>query len=183
MAARATPQRSRPASSATRLRCGTRCRACSRCSSTRNSSDARRWHRFRYLLFAGEVFPIKQLRRLRELLPGRARGSTTSTGRPRRTCARSIGWKRSIRRARFPCRFRASDHRCTRSSRRCEWRAAPEGELGELIVEGPCVTPGDSRRPNDPNTENHRCNRDATGDVVGYEGNELVLIAVARIGW
>jgi acyl-CoA synthetase (AMP-forming)/AMP-acid ligase II len=42
------------------------------------------------------------------------------------------------------------------------------------VVEGPCVTPGYFRRPHDPNTENHRRNRHATGDIVGYEGADLV---------
>ena len=45
---------------------------------------------------------------------------------------------------------------------------------GELVVEAPCVTPGYFRRPDDPNTENHRRNRHATGDIVGYEGHDLV---------
>ena len=118
----------------------------------------------RYLLFAGEVFPIKQLRRLRELLPpgtglynlyGPTETNVCTFYRvdeldPDRQVPVPIG--RPITGARV--------HVVEAS--------------GELIVEGPCVTPGYFRRPEDPNAENHRCNRHATGDVVGYEGSELV---------
>jgi amino acid adenylation domain-containing protein len=127
----------------------------------------------RYLLFAGEVFPIKQLRRLRELLPARAQLYNLYGPTETNVCtfyrvdtldrARSVPVP--IGRPITGARVRVVD---------AAGETVPDGELGELIVEGPCVTPGYFRRPHDPNAENHRANRHATGDVVGYEGGDLV---------
>ena len=128
----------------------------------------------RYLLFAGEVFPIKQLRRLQELLPGGRAALQPLRARPRRTCARSTASTRIDPARQVPVPIGRSDHRCARSRSSTRSVRRPEGELGELIVEGPCVTPGYFRRPQDPNAENHRHNRHATGDIVGYESGELV---------
>ncbi len=127
----------------------------------------------RYALFAGEVFPIKQLRRFKELLPPTASlynlyGPTETNVctfyrvdhvDPARQVPVPIG--RPITGA----RVQVVDDR---------GQAVPEGELGELVVEGPCVTPGYFRRPSDPNADNHRRGRHATGDIVRYEGQELV---------
>jgi amino acid adenylation domain-containing protein len=127
----------------------------------------------RYTLFAGEVFPIKQLRRFKELLPPGAAlynlyGPTETNVctyyrvdqiDPARQIPVPIG--RPISGARVDVVDEAG-------------RSVARGELGELVVEGCCVTPGYFRRPDDPNAENHRRGRHATGDIVRYEGDELV---------
>ncbi|HSN29691.1 MAG TPA: amino acid adenylation domain-containing protein [Kofleriaceae bacterium] len=127
----------------------------------------------RYLLFAGEVFPIKQLRRLKELVPSTTRlynlyGPTETNVctfyrvdeiDPDRPGPVPIG--RPITGA----HLRVVDE---------QGKSPPAGGTGELVVAGPCVTPGYFRRPNDPNAANHRRNCHATGDLVGYEGEDLV---------
>jgi amino acid adenylation domain-containing protein len=127
----------------------------------------------RYVLFAGEVFPIKQLRRLQELLPPAARLYNLYGPTETNVCTfYRVEHIDPARQVPVPiggpitgARLRVVDDR---------GQALSEGELGELVVEGPCVTPGYFRRPDDPNTENHRRNRHATGDIVGYEGHDLV---------
>lgn len=127
----------------------------------------------RYLLFAGEVFPIKQLRRLREVLPHTAQLYNLYGPTETNVCTfHRVGELDPDRQVPVPigraitgARLRVVD---------ANGADVAKGELGELIVEGPCVTPGYFRRPHDPNAENHRNNRHATGDIVGYEGDELV---------
>ncbi len=127
----------------------------------------------RYLLFAGEVFPIKQLRRLKDLVPPATRlynlyGPTETNVctfyrvdriDPDRPGPVPIG--RPITGA----HLRVVDE---------HGKSPPPDGTGELVVAGPCVTPGYFRRPNDPNAANHRRNCHATGDLVGYEGEDLV---------
>jgi len=47
-------------------------------------------------------------------------------------------------------------------------------EIGELVVEGDCVTPGYWRREGEPAADDHRRNQHWTGDLVSYEGGQLV---------
>lgn len=127
----------------------------------------------RYLLFAGEVFPIKQLRRLQELLPADAQLYNLYGPTETNVCTfHRVDAIDAARQVPVPigrpitgARVRVvDDHGQTLS----------DGQLGELIVEGPCVTPGYFRRPQDPNAANHQQNRHATGDIVSYEGDDLV---------
>ena len=48
------------------------------------------------------------------------------------------------------------------------------GARGELVVEGDCVTPGYWRRENEPMADQHRAHRHPTGDVVSIEDAGLV---------
>lgn len=48
------------------------------------------------------------------------------------------------------------------------------GARGELVVEGDCVTPGYWRRENEPMADQHRAHRHPTGDVVSIEEAGLV---------
>ncbi|MEO8548660.1 MAG: amino acid adenylation domain-containing protein [Kofleriaceae bacterium] len=124
----------------------------------------------RYLLFAGEVFPIKQLRRLQELLPGEARLYNLYGPTETNVCTfYRVDAIDPARQVPVPI-----GRAITGATLKVVDELGQASELGELIVEGPCVTPGYFRRPQDPNAENHRHNRHATGDVVGYEGGELV---------
>lgn len=54
-------------------------------------------------------------------------------------------------------------------------REVPPGGTGELVVEGPCTTPGYWRLSGHRNEENHRRGAHATGDLVTLEGEELVF--------
>jgi acyl-coenzyme A synthetase/AMP-(fatty) acid ligase len=129
----------------------------------------------RYVLFAGEVFPVKHLRGLIDTLP-------SSTGLynlygptetnvctyfkvdavdPERTAPVPIG--RAI--------SGASLEIVDEDGSRVE---PGDDRTGELVVSGPCVTLGYWRRDDDPNTENHRRRTHATGDLVSFEGDELI---------
>jgi non-ribosomal peptide synthetase component F len=127
----------------------------------------------RYVLFAGEVFAIKQLRRLKELLPRDAGLYNLYGPTETNVCTfYRVGEIDPERAVPVPIGRPITGARVLVVDDRGQ--ALPPGELGELVVEGPCVTPGYFRRSDDRNTENHRRNRHATGDVVGYEGEELV---------
>ncbi len=127
----------------------------------------------RHVLFAGEVFPIKQLRRVKELLPAGARLYNLYGPTETNVCTfHRVDEIDPARPGPVPIGRPITGARVLVVDDRGQ--ALPPGELGELVVEGPCVTPGYFRRPHDPNTENHRRNRHATGDIVGYEGQDLV---------
>ncbi|GHE88929.1 D-alanine--poly(phosphoribitol) ligase [Streptomyces longispororuber] len=128
----------------------------------------------RYVLFAGEVFPMPHLRALAALLPGDV-GLYNLYG-PTETNV---------------CTF----HRVTRADL-SRHEPVPIGTplpgatvslvddsgrvvtgpdaCGELVVEGDCVTPGYWRRENEPASAGHRLGRHATGDLVSREGAALV---------
>ncbi|HEY6117616.1 MAG TPA: amino acid adenylation domain-containing protein [Candidatus Dormibacteraeota bacterium] len=125
----------------------------------------------RYVLFAGEVFPIKQLRELRARLPGAAlynlygptetnvctyhrvnaidgRESPVPIGRPLEGLEAWI-----VDELGEPC---------------------GDGEIGELVVRGPCVTPGYWRRTGYEAEGDHRRGIHPTGDLVSIEDGEYV---------
>ncbi|MFD9077103.1 AMP-binding protein, partial [Streptomyces lasiicapitis] len=128
----------------------------------------------RYVLFAGEVFPIPQLRSLYEqLVPGtglynlygptetnvctyhRVRPGDLSRHEPVPIGTALPGAKVSV----------VDD----------AGRALPgPGAFGELVVEGDCVTPGYWRRDSEPAAAGHRRGRHATGDLVSQEDGALV---------
>ncbi|MFD5698627.1 amino acid adenylation domain-containing protein [Streptomyces lasiicapitis] len=128
----------------------------------------------RYVLFAGEVFPIPQLRALyAQLAPGtglynlygptetnvctyhRVRPGDLSRHEPVPIGTALPGAKVSV----------VDD----------VGRALPgPGAFGELVVEGDCVTPGYWRRDSEPAAAGHRRGRHATGDLVSQEDGALV---------
>jgi amino acid adenylation domain-containing protein len=127
----------------------------------------------RCLLFAGEVFPIKHLRRLRELLPRRARLYNLYGPTETNVCTYyRVDQIDPARQQPVPIGRPITGARV--------WVVDPDdrpvaaGECGELVVEGVCVTPGYFRRTDDRNSDNHARHRHATGDLVSYEGDDLV---------
>ncbi len=123
----------------------------------------------RYLLFAGEVFPIRHLRTLRESLPSscvlynlygptetnvclfhRVRGKDLARDKPVYIGSPLPGQTAEV----------------------IDENGNPvdaEQEIGELVITGSCVTPGYWRLDDAANHENHRQGRHATGDLVGLE--------------
>jgi len=130
----------------------------------------------RYVLFAGEVFPIKHLRRLGETLllttelynfygPTETNVCTyfkVGAIDPDRTQPVPIG------RAIAGAELEVIDADGTRVE------TGDSDAIGELVVRGRCVTPGYWRRQDDPNCANHREGCHATGDLVSFEGGELI---------
>jgi acyl-coenzyme A synthetase/AMP-(fatty) acid ligase len=127
----------------------------------------------RYLIFAGEVFPIRPLRKLRKCLPEsctlynfygptetnvclyyRVRESDLLRDKPVYIGLPLPGQKAIV----------------------VDGRQAPvtgPGCIGELIIEGSCVTPGYRNWIDPANHDNHLRGRHATGDLVGIENGFL----------
>ena len=102
----------------------------------------------RLVLFAGEVYPIAPLRKLRAAWPA-GRASGTSTGRPRPTSARR---RRSPPSSRADVDTRTRSAPPARARRRRGWSTStagwcPSGSVGELIINGPSVMLGYFGRP------------------------------------
>jgi amino acid adenylation domain-containing protein len=122
----------------------------------------------RVLLFAGEVFPIKHLKRLREAWPELAMWNLYGPTETNVCTAHRVEAHHSIRETLSIGRAASGDHVWVR---RADGGRATDGEEGELIVEGPTVFRGYwGRAPRGAEPY-------ATGDVVrvGGEGNLYFL--------
>lgn len=124
--------------------------------------------RLRYVLFAGEVFPLPQLRALAELLPRQTQlynlyGPTeTNVCTYYRVRPGDLAGDRPV-----PIGTPVSGARVT--VRDTEGRIVTQpGEVGELVVSGDCVTPGYWRREAESAKAGHSLGRHATGDLVSY---------------
>lgn len=126
----------------------------------------------RYVLFAGEPFPIAPLRKLYGKLSGalfyNLYGPTETNVctyykveslDPKRTAPLPIG--------------RPLPEVQTRIDQTNE-PTEPHVVAGELVIEGPCVTPGYWKSLEGHNAENHRNGVHATGDLVSLEDGELI---------
>lgn len=132
----------------------------------------------RYVLFAGEPFPMRGLRELAALLPESTElynwyGPTETnvcTYHRVRPSDLAQGDPLPIGRPLPHVSARIVD----------EHGAVLEGEaaVGELVIGGPCVTPGYFRREDAKNASNHRCGLHATGDLV--ERREGLLVYRGR---
>lgn len=128
----------------------------------------------RYVLFAGEVFPIKQLRGLAALLPTGTELYNLYGPTETNVC--------TYHRVRPEDLTRDEPVPIGRPVTGATLFVVDEDEreltgpdtFGELVVEGDCVTPGYWRRDAEPASVGHCKGRHATGDLVSYEGDELV---------
>ena len=128
--------------------------------------------RLRYLLFAGEVFPIKHLRALRERLPQTALYNLYGPTETNVCTYFRVGEIAPERATPVPIGRPITGARAWIADERGE--PAEVGATGELLIEGPCVTPGYWRRSGYDNEPNHRRNVHATGDLVSLEDGEYV---------
>ncbi|ABC32682.1 Non-ribosomal peptide synthetase modules and related protein [Hahella chejuensis KCTC 2396] len=127
----------------------------------------------RYLIFAGEVFPIRPLRELSQRLPADCAlynfyGPTeTNVCLYYRVTAEDLQRDKPVYiGAPLPGQTAlVLDDQGLPVS-------AP-GAIGELVIEGSCVTPGYRNRVDPANADNHLQGRHATGDLVGYENGYL----------
>jgi amino acid adenylation domain-containing protein len=128
----------------------------------------------RYVLFAGEVFPIPQLSALADRLPGHTLLYNLYGPTETNVCTyHQVGPTDLDRTEPVPI---GGPITATRLSIVDEDGRELEGAdaLGELVVEGDCVTPGYWRRETEPAAAQHRLGRHATGDLVGFDGGWLV---------
>ncbi|MER7349923.1 D-alanine--poly(phosphoribitol) ligase [Streptomyces aurantiacus] len=128
----------------------------------------------RYVLFAGEVFPIPQLRALAGLL--RPDTGLYNLYGPTETNVCTYHRVRPEDLTRHePVPIGTALPGAKVSVVDDAGRALPgPGAFGELVVEGDCVTPGYWRRESEPAAAGHRQGRHATGDLVSHEDGALV---------
>lgn len=119
----------------------------------------------RYVLFAGEVFPIKLLRELQGMLPGVELYNLYGPTETNVCTFHRVGTIPEERHAPVPI---------GRPITGVKARVDVVDGVGELVIEGPCVTPGYWRRTGYDNEANHRRGMHATGDLVTLEGDEYV---------
>lgn len=128
----------------------------------------------RYVLFAGEVFPIRQLRALAELLPPATElynlyGPTeTNVCTYHRVRPEDLGREEPV-----PIGRPVTGARVSVVDEDGRVLDDPDA-VGELVVEGDCVTPGYWGRESEPAAAHHWKGRHATGDLVSYERGDLV---------
>lgn len=127
----------------------------------------------RYVLFAGETFPIKYLRALRSLLP---QASLYNLYGPTETNVCSYFKVGNIPEERTdPVPIGTAVSGATLYAVDEKGVPIQQGEVGELYVQGPCVTPGYYNYHDPRNAQNHERNIHATGDLVSLEDGNFVF--------
>lgn len=135
---------------------------------TRSITDS-----LRHLIFAGEVFPIRPLRELSRQLPPSCNLYNFYGPTETNVCLYYRVKQSDLRQDR-PVYIGSPlpGQTATVVDNQGEIISGP-GTIGELIIEGSCVTPGYRNIIDPANHENHRQGRHATGDLVGYENGYL----------
>lgn len=127
----------------------------------------------RHIIFAGEVFPIKALCRLKDCLPAETRlhnwyGPTETNvclaheiteADLHKDCPAPIG----VGLPGLEALLVDDDNNVLTN----------EGDIGELMIQGPCVTPGYTNVVDKTNNTNHQEQRHATGDLCRLEGGQF----------
>ncbi|GGV41424.1 amino acid adenylation domain-containing protein [Streptomyces spectabilis] len=128
----------------------------------------------RYVLFAGEVFPIPHLRALAALLPDTAVLYNLYGPTETNVCTyHRVRPEDLARQEPVPIGTPLPGARVSVVD--AAGRVVTgQGACGELVVEGDCVTPGYWRRESEPAAAGHRQGRHATGDLVSHDGTSLV---------
>jgi L-proline---[L-prolyl-carrier protein] ligase len=121
--------------------------------------------RLRYVLFAGEVFPIKHMKTLKEHLNPNCGFYNLYGPTETNVCTYyRVDEIDSDRTTPMPIGFPLPNVKA--------WIHEPDSEgIGELIIQGPCVTPGYWRRAGNPAEQHHLQNSHPTGDLVSLENH------------
>ncbi|GAA2461949.1 D-alanine--poly(phosphoribitol) ligase [Streptomyces mauvecolor] len=128
----------------------------------------------RYVLFAGEVYPMPQLRGLARLLSDSTALYNLYGPTETNVCSHHRVRPEDLAREEpAPIGVPISGTTLTVVDEHGDPVEEP-GAHGELIVSGDCVTPGYWRRETEPAAELHRARRHATGDIVSEENGRLV---------
>ncbi|MFI8849561.1 D-alanine--poly(phosphoribitol) ligase [Streptomyces sp. NPDC053499] len=129
----------------------------------------------RYVLFAGEVFPVPRLRELAALLPEETALYNLYGPTETNVCTFHRVRSQDLRRETpVPIGGPITGARLDV----VDDYGAPvtePGVIGHLIVGGACVTPGYWRRTTDPATAFHCAGQHPTGDLVSYEDDGLLV--------
>ncbi|MDT9682811.1 D-alanine--poly(phosphoribitol) ligase [Streptomyces sp. TRM76323] len=128
----------------------------------------------RYVLFAGEVFPLPQLRALAERLPADTALYNLYGPTETNVCTYHRVRPEDVERdAPLPIGRPITGVRLSIVDEAGRPVEGP-GACGELVVAGDCVTPGYWRRESEPAAALHRQGRHATGDIVAREDGVFV---------
>lgn len=128
----------------------------------------------RHVLFAGEVYPIPQLRALAAKLPKGAALYNLYGPTETNVCTyHRVRPEDLARDEPVPIGVPLPGARVSVVDGEGRVPKGPDA-FGELVVEGDCVTPGYWRRESEPAAAGHRQGRHATGDLVSYEDGRLV---------
>ncbi|MCX4911609.1 amino acid adenylation domain-containing protein [Streptomyces sp. NBC_00878] len=128
----------------------------------------------RYVLFAGEVFPIPQLRALAARLPHGTELYNLYGPTETNVCTyHHVRPEDLVRDEPVPIGTPVPGARVSVVDGEGHPVEGPDA-IGELIVEGDCVTPGYWRRESEPAAAGHWKGRHATGDLVSHEQGSLV---------
>lgn len=130
--------------------------------------------KLRYVLFAGEVFPIRQLRGLAARLPAGTELYNLYGPTETNVCTyHRVRPEDLTRDEPVPIGRPVTGARLSVVDEAGRTLEGPD-VFGELVVEGDCVTPGYWRRETEPAAAGHWKGRHATGDLVSHEQGELV---------
>ncbi|MEV0124263.1 amino acid adenylation domain-containing protein [Streptomyces sp. NPDC050703] len=128
----------------------------------------------RYVLFAGEVFPIGQLRALRGVLPPDTALYNLYGPTETNVCTYHRATPADLEREHpLPIGTPIKGAHVRVEDEHGDAVDAP-GDPGELVVSGECVTPGYWGREHEPAAADHRSGRHRTGDLVTVEEGRLV---------
>ncbi|MGI0117435.1 AMP-binding protein [Zooshikella sp. RANM57] len=130
----------------------------------------------RYVLFAGEVFPIKHLRDLENYLPDKCELFNLYGPTETNVCL-YYQVEKSVLQGNKPVYIGRPLPGLTIDVIDEHGQSiSKEGCIGELLVKGPCVTPGYWRHYDSVNSEHHAKGYHATGDLVSYERGLLTYL-------
>lgn len=127
----------------------------------------------RHIIFAGEVFPIKALARLKDCIPAKTQLHNWYGPTETNVCLAHQITDHDLAQE-FPAPIGIglpgleallvdeNNHALNN-----------EGDIGELIIQGPCVTPGYTNTVDANNHANHQQQRHATGDLCRLEGGKF----------
>jgi L-proline---[L-prolyl-carrier protein] ligase len=127
----------------------------------------------RYVLFAGEVFPIKHMCALKERLPEGCGLYNLYGPTETNVCLYYKVRESDLERTR-PVYIGKPLPGLTAEIVDEDGNVLDDPDaIGELVMSGPCVTPGYFQMVEPRNHGNHKLGRHATGDLVGYEDGHL----------
>ncbi|MEV2255557.1 amino acid adenylation domain-containing protein [Streptomyces sp. NPDC050147] len=128
----------------------------------------------RYVLFAGEVFPMPQLRALAaRLAPDTGLYNLYGPTETNVCTYHRVRPEDLARHEPVPIGTPLPGAKVSVVDDAGRVLTGPDA-FGELVVEGDCVTPGYWRRESEPAAAGHRQGRHATGDLVGLDDGALV---------
>lgn len=138
--------------------------------------DAARARALRYVLFAGEVFPIRHMCALKRMLQPDCGLYNLYGPTETNVCAFYRTRDSDLARDRPVCIGEPLPGIAIELVGEDGLPARGAGAIGEIVVSGPCVTPGYANVVDPRNHENHQQGRHATGDLATWEDGRITYL-------